>query len=308
MDGVILNDTSEMEFYILAFSTSENGRIVLLLAIVLTYLLILSGNLIIIVLVCLVSQLHTSMYFFLCNLSILDIFYVSTTLPKLLYITYTGDHAVSYIASITQLCLFLFFADVEIFLLTTMAFDRYVAICFPLHYWLIMSKRVCALLAFPAWFIAAINALIFTWFAIGLRFSHSIEVNNFLCELKALLIISSSDTTFLKKCIMFDAVLVGFAPLTLILTSYGCIISTILKIQSLVGRRKAFSSCTSHLTVVVLYFSSAITLYVQYSQEQDKLLSVMFATLSPMLNPLVYSLRNKDIRRAMATVFHGKKS
>ncbi|XP_075061981.1 olfactory receptor 2D2-like [Mixophyes fleayi] len=302
MDVELTNDTSQIEFYILAFSTSENGRIVLLISVLLIYLIVLTGNLVIITLVCLVPQLHTSMYFFLCNLSILDILYVTTTLPKLLHISHTGDHTVSYTACIAQLYLFLFFADTESFLLTTMAFDRYVAVCFPLHYSLIMSKRVCISLALPAWIMAAFNASILTCFVSGLTFFNFSKVNNFFCDLKALIIASFSDTTFLRKFIVLDGMSVGAIPLLLVLTSYVCIIYTILKIQSSVGRRKTFSSCSSHLTMVVLYYGSSLSLYMQYSQEQDKLLSMMFVTLVPMLNPLVYSLRNKDILSAMKKI------
>ncbi|XP_063785998.1 olfactory receptor 1G1-like [Pseudophryne corroboree] len=302
MIGKLTNDSAQIKFNILAFSTSETGRIVLFITILLIYLIVVAGNLVIITLVCLVSQLHTSMYFFLCNLSVLDILYVSTTLPKLLYITQTGYHMVSYAACIAQLYLFLFFADTESFLLTSMAFDRYVAICFPLHYSLIMSKPVCVLLAFPAWFMAAINALILTCFVSGLSFNHFNEVNNFFCDLKALIIASPNDTTFLKKFITIDGMFIGAVPLLLILTSYGCIIFTILKIQSSVGRRKTFSSCTSHITIVVVYYCSALCLYMQYAQELDKLFAVMFVTLVPLLNPLVYSLRNKDVLSAMKRI------
>ncbi|KAG8544345.1 hypothetical protein GDO81_022647, partial [Engystomops pustulosus] len=296
------NETVGAQFYISSFCVSESGRIVLLTSVLLGYFLILAGNFSIISLICLDSQLHTSMYFFLTNLSVLDILYVSTTLPKLVHISYTGDHSVSYKACITQLYMFLFFADTESFLLASMAIDRYVAICFPLHYSLIMNKRTSILLSLTAWFMAALNAMILTCFVWNLSFFGFVQVQNFFCDLKALLIASSSDTRFLKKFIVVDGIFIGSVPFLLILTSYTCIIRTILKIQSPTGRWKTFSSCSSHITIVILYYGSAMSLYMQYSQSQDAILSVIFVTLVPLLNPLVYSLRNKDILRAIKKV------
>lgn len=308
MNGELTNDSLKTGFYILSFSTSTNGQYILLAVILLAYFLILIGNILILTLVCLVSQLHTSMYFFLSNLSVLDNLYVSTTLPKLLYITNTGDHVVSYNACIAQLYCFLFFADTESFLLATMAIDRYVAICFPLHYTLIISNRVCVLLAFPAWFLAAVNAFILTWLVHGLTFTGLKEVDNFFCDLKALITVSSSDTNFLRTFILIDGMFIGAVPLLLILTSYTCIITTIVKIKSSDGRRKAFSSCTSHIIIVSVYYGSALCLYMQYSLAQDKLFSVMFVTLVPLLNPIVYSLRNKDITSALKNTVNGCKT
>ncbi|XP_077327701.1 olfactory receptor 1496-like [Lithobates pipiens] len=305
MNGQLTNSTSNTGFHILAFSTSENGQFLLLAVILLVYLIILIGNNLILTLVCLVPQLHTSMYFFLSNLSVVDNLYVSTTVPKLLYITNTGDHFMSYNACMAQLYYFLFFADTESFLLTAMAVDRYVAICFPLHYAVIMNRRVCVLLAFPAWFMAAVNALILTSFAHDLTFTGIKEVDNFFCDLKALLTVSSSDTHFLRGFILVDGMFIGAVPMLLILTSYARIISTILKIKSSVGRKKKFFSCTSHIIIVVVYYGSALCLYMQYSLHQDKVFAVMFITLVPMLNPIVYSLRNKDITRVIQRTVSG---
>nr|DBA30204.1 TPA: hypothetical protein GDO54_006217 [Pyxicephalus adspersus] len=295
-------------FHILAFPTSKKGQFILLTVFLMVYLIILIGNILILSLVCLVPQLHTSMYFFLSNLSVLDNFYVSTTLPKLIYITNTGDHAVSYNDCMAQLYFFLFFADTESFLLATMAVDRYVAICLPLHYPLIMSKQVCVLLAFPAWFMAAVNALMLTCFVHGLTFTGWKEVDNFFCDLKAVLTVSSSDTYFLRTFILVDGMFIGAVPMLLILTTYVGIISTIMKIKSSGGRKKTFSSCTSHIIIVVVYYGSALCLYMQYSLEQDKLFAIMFVTLVPMLNPIVYSLRNKDITRAIQRTVKGSKT
>ncbi|KAG9466287.1 hypothetical protein GDO78_016868 [Eleutherodactylus coqui] len=246
MFGELKNDTSEAEFYISSFAVSENGRIILLITVLLGYLIILAGNSISLSLICLDPQLHTSMYFFLSNL-----------------------------ACIAQLYLFLFFSDTESFLLVSMAIDRYVAICFPLHYSLIMTKQT---------------------------------FENFFCDLKALLLVSSSDTTFLRNFIVADGICIGSVPFLLIVTSYGSIIRTILKIQSSTGRWKTFSSCTSHITIVVLYYGSAMSLYMQYSQAQDNILSMIFVTLVPVVNPLAYTLRNDKILKAIKKVTHSKRN
>ncbi|XP_056425748.1 olfactory receptor 1E1-like [Hyla sarda] len=308
MHEAFTNDTSDPVFYIFAFSTSENGRILILTVVLLIYLTILSGNLLIISLICLEPQLHTSMYFFLCNLSTLDILYVSTTLPKLIYVSHTGDHVMSYAACIAQMYLYLVFADTEGFLLTAMAIDRYIAVCFPLHYSRIMSKQVCVLLAFPTWFLASVNAFILTFFVSKMTFFGLVKLKNIFCDLKVILSASLSDTTSLNTYIFADAVLIGALPFGIILASYICIIYTVLKIKSSAGRWKTFSSCSSHITIVVLYYGSAMSLYLTKSVEQDVVFSMMFATLIPLLNPLVYSLRNKDILRAIKKNVYRKRT
>ncbi|KAG9467433.1 hypothetical protein GDO78_014949, partial [Eleutherodactylus coqui] len=307
MNKELTNVTLQSVFYMFAFSASENGKILILTAILLIYLIILSGNLPIISLICFEPQLRTPMYFFLCNLSTLDILYVSTTLPKLVYICHTGNHIMSHSACLTQLYLFVWFGNTESYLLTAMAIDRYVAVCFPLHYSLIMSKRVYVLLAFSAWFMASVNATIMTALSYNLRFFEVVEVQNFFCDIKALIIAAINDTMPLRTLIFVNIVIIGVIPACLIFASYVCIICTVLKIKSSVGRWKTFSSCSSHITIVVLYFGPALTLYMTHSQEQDVVLTVIFVTLVPMLNPLVYSLRNKDIKQAIRRIIHRKR-
>ncbi|OCT90106.1 hypothetical protein XELAEV_18018722mg [Xenopus laevis] len=298
------NSTLQTVFHILAFSASSEKRLLLFTVLLTIYLIAVTGNLVIIYLVFFMPRLQTSMYFFICNLSILDILYISSTLPKLLYIIYTGDHSVSYNACLTQLYFFLFFADTESFLITSMAIDRYVAICKPLHYSLIMNKRTCALLAVLAWCMAAVNALILSWLIFGLSFRDFSNINNFFCDLKALLSISCHDTTYARRFILVDGMCIGVAPFGLTLASYVFIISTILKIRSSEGRMKAFSSCSSHLCLVILYYGSALCLYMRYSEEGDLLFSLLFVILVPFFNPLIYSLRNKDILSSLNRVLN----
>ncbi|OCT86530.1 hypothetical protein XELAEV_18020215mg [Xenopus laevis] len=296
------NSTLHTVFYITAFSASSEKRLLIFTGFLAIYLIAVIGNLIIIYLVYFVPWLQTSMYFFLFNLSILDILYISSTLPKLLYIIYTGDHSVSYNACLTQLYFFLFFADTESFLITSMAIDRYVAVCRPLHYSLIMNKRTCALLVAPAWCMAAVNALILSWLIFGLFFCDFSNINNFFCDLKALLSISCNDTSYARRFILVDGTCFGGVPFGVTVASYVSIISIILKIQSSEGKVKAFSNCSSHLCLVILYYGSALCLYMRNSEEGDLIFSLMFVILVPFFNPLIYSLRNKDILRSLKKV------
>ncbi|KAG8546620.1 hypothetical protein GDO81_030211 [Engystomops pustulosus] len=270
MGGDGSNITSEPRFFIFAFSTFENQRLIILTVVLLVYLIILTGNLLIIALICLEPRLHTPMYFFLCNLSTLDIMYVSTTLPKLIYVCHTGDHVMSYTSCMTQLYFFCASGSIESYLLTSMAIDRYVAVCFPLRYSLIMSKKF------------------------GL-----VVIKSFYCEIKTLMNASTSDTYSLKTTIAVASVYIGAIPSCLVMASYVRIIYTVLKIKSSAGRWKTFSSCSSHITIVVLCYGCGTIFYLSQSHENEIILSFMFVTLVPILNPLVFSLRNRDITQAI---------
>ncbi|KAM4749138.1 olfactory receptor 2K2-like [Rhinophrynus dorsalis] len=309
MNQIANNTTIQRKFYLLAFSRHAVGQMGLFLGILLMYLLSTLGNIMITALICLESKLHTPMYFFLCNLSVQDIVYVSAVLPKLMDITVTGDTSISFQGCFTQLFLFSFCVCTEFFLLTFMAYDRYVAICIPLSYSLIMNKMVCVLMASASWIIGACNALPYPLLISNLPFCNFNKINHFLCDIKGVLKLSCSESPVVKAMIFVDAVFLGFIPFLQILTSYVLIISTICKIQTSAGRLKSFSSCSSHLTVVLLFFGTCISLYIkpesEQSEEQDKLLSLLYIVLVPMLNPLVYSLRNRQVLKAMKRfLFH----
>ncbi|XP_031754082.1 olfactory receptor 2A12-like [Xenopus tropicalis] len=188
-----------------------------------------------------------------------------------------------------------------------MAYDRYVAICNPLQYPLIVTKSICVLLASTSWLIAIFNSFIFAWLVSNLLFYSSQEVNHFFCEMKSVLVHSRSDTETIRVAIFWESLILGFIPFILILISYLYIISAILNIHTSAGRLKIFSSCSSHLTIVVLFCGTTISFYVspetENSQEQKKFLSLLYTALVPMLNPLVYSLRNQDVGRAIRTFF-----
>ncbi|XP_041443674.1 olfactory receptor 1F1-like [Xenopus laevis] len=302
-----MNISVPRDFYLLAFSNSEQHHHIIFIGLLLMYLLALVGNLLIIVLVCLVPQLHTPMYFFLCNLAVQDIITVSAVLPKLMTIIFIGERSISFYGCITQLFLYISCTDGDFLLLAIMAYDRYVAICIPMRYHLIMKARFCILLVSTAWIFCTTNALCYALLMSNLSFCRLIKINHVFCEILTLVELSCSDTTLIKTLITVDAPLIGVFPFWLILTSYAYIIYTILKMRTTAARLKSFSSCSSHLTVLLLYGGTCISLYMkpvsENSQEVDKLLSLIYLGFIPVLNPLVYSLRNRQIQYSVKIVF-----
>ncbi|XP_068129627.1 olfactory receptor 1J4-like [Hyperolius riggenbachi] len=299
-------NSSVSEFSILAFVTSPNGQILLFILVLLMYFFTVLGNATIVTLVSTVSQLHTPMYFFLCNLSSADITYVSVTLPKLMSILLSQDHSITFYGCMAQLYIFLLCAQADIFILTSMAYDRYVAICKPLQYSLIMNKSVCITMAAFSWLTGTLNSLPHTMIASSLSYCYSNEIDHFFCDLKTLSKLSASDFTNWDLLSTVESVFIGCIPFLLIVISYVYIIVSILKIQTSKGRHKAFSSCTSHLITVLLFYGPIIFIYIKptnnRSSENDKLLSIIYIAIVPLLNPLVYSLRNKDVLVATAKI------
>ncbi|XP_075132200.1 olfactory receptor 5AR1-like [Leptodactylus fuscus] len=289
-----------------AFSISRMEQLELFFGILVIYLLAVLGNLIIIFLVCLVPKLHSPMYFFLCNLAIVDVASTSTNIPKLLAITLTQDHKISFSCCLTQMFFFILFANGEICLLTSMAYDRYVAICKPLLYYTIMRKNIYIVMAAAVWMVSVLNSLSHTLLTAMLQFCNSHDINNFFCDLNSVIVLSSSDITSRKILMICEVIMITFAQFLLIIVSYIFIFSAILKIRSSAGRMKAFSSCTSHLITVILLYGPIIFLYMkpesEDSEDQDMLLSMLYLVVVPMLNPLVYSLRNKEVWGAIVTL------
>ncbi|KAM4749107.1 olfactory receptor 1G1-like [Rhinophrynus dorsalis] len=303
-DGIINNRTIQREFYIQPFSVDPQVHLVLFIGILIIYLAAMLANLIISTLIIRFPQFHTPMYFFLCNLSLLDMIFVSVTLPKLLSIILTKTGTIVFTDCITQMYFFISTANIESFLLTSMAYDRYVAICNPLRYTAIMTNTSNILLVFVSWLLGLLNSLLLTLLTSGLSFCKLNIIKNFFCDLKALLKLSCSDVTIIQIIILIDNVIIGFIPSLLTVTSYAYIISSVLKINSTEGRRKAFSNCTSHLTTVLIYYGTGLCLYMipdsENSQNDDTILSLLYIALVPMVNPLVYSLRNKEVLSTLA--------
>ncbi|XP_047381453.1 olfactory receptor 50-like [Sciurus carolinensis] len=270
------------------------------------YLTTVLGNLLIILLIRLDSRLHTPMYFFLSHLALTDICFSSVTAPKMLMNMLTQTQSISYAACICQVYFFLFFVDLDSFLLTSMAYDRYVAICHPLYYTTMMRQSLCFLLVIVSWVLSSAIALVHTLLLARLSFLRGNTLHHFFCDLSALLKLSSSDTTINKLVILTVGVMAITLPLVCILVSYGHIGASVLRRPSIQGICKALSTCGSHLSVVSLYYGAIIALYFvpssDSSTDKDVVVSVLYTLVTPMLNPFIYSLRNRDMKGALGNI------
>ncbi|XP_029437209.1 olfactory receptor 5V1-like [Rhinatrema bivittatum] len=301
------NLTTVTEFMILGFPQFSKLQIPLFLLFLLSYLLILMGNLTIIALTCLDPRLHTPMYFFLCNLSFIDISYTSVTLPKLLDILLRKNQNISLKGCLVQMYFFLGFACVEFIIISVMAYDRYVAICHPLRYTVIMNQRICMLMAIGAWMSGFLETVTHTVLVSRFSFCGSNEINHFFCDISALLKLSCTSTSTIDHITYIVGVFLGLPCFTATLISYIYIISAILRIRSAEGRRKAFSTCSSHLTVVILFYGTIMCLYMRPTSMQsldlNKLFSLLYSVLIPMFNPVIYSLKNKEVKVSIRKLF-----
>ncbi|KAH0507875.1 Olfactory receptor 13A1 [Microtus ochrogaster] len=266
----------------------------------------LAGNTLIFMAISLNPSLHTPMYFFLANLALMDIVCTSTVLPKMLEgLVGKGSH-ISYKGCLTQIFFLTWILGAELLLLTAMAYDRYVAICRPLHYSMLMSRPVCVLLAGSVWAISAINTSLNTYLMARLHFCGPNQIRHFFCEIPALLLLSCSPTTLNNIMTVIADVYFGVINFLFTMISYSFIIASILRIRSAEGKRRAFSTCSAHLVVVILYYSTVIYTYVQPgsgSSGNSKVAALIYTAVSPTLNPLIYSLRNKDVKVALRKMF-----
>ncbi|XP_029471540.1 olfactory receptor 1044-like [Rhinatrema bivittatum] len=306
------NQTAVTEFVLLGITERAELRGPLIVVFLAMYLMNLLGNGTMISVIAGNSQLHTPMYFFLCNLSFVDMCFSSVTVPKLLSNLISDKNTISFSQCITQLYFFIVFTTTECVLLSIMAYDRYVAICNPLHYITIMNKKAWVSLSAASFIISFLNALLHTLLVYRLSFCSSNKIQHFFCDVTPLLQLSCTDTSINELVIFIDASLLVMLPCLIILISYICIINNILKIQSTGGRRNTFSTCSSHLTVVMLFYGTLIFMYCRpsssFSLEKDKITSVMYNVLTPMLNPFIYSLRNRDVKMALRRALQTKVS
>ncbi|XP_054420397.1 olfactory receptor 13-like [Pteronotus mesoamericanus] len=297
------NQTSVTEFLLLGFPLSPRMQVLLFGLFSLLFAFTLLGNGVILGLISFDPQLHTPMYFFICHLATVDIAYACNTVPQMLANLLRPARPISFAGCMTQTFLFLTFAHNECLLLVVMSCDRYMAICHPLRYSAIMSWRVCITLAVTSWTSAALLALEDMVLLLPLPFCGPQKVNHFFCEILAILKLACADTHLNEIIVLVRAVLVLVGPLSAVVVSYGHILRAVLKIQSGEGRRKAFSTCSSHLCVVGLFYGTAIVMYVgpQHGdpQEQKKYLLLFHSLFNPMLNPLIYSLRNREVSAAL---------
>ncbi|XP_057585715.1 olfactory receptor 5A2 [Hippopotamus amphibius kiboko] len=297
------NNTSVTKFILLGFSDHPQMKIFLFVLFLGIYLLTLAWNLSLIALIRVDCQLHMPMYFFLSNLSFLDICYVSSTTPKMLSDIITEQNTISFVDCAAQYFFFCGTGLTECFLLAAMAYDRYAAICNPLLYTALVSHALCLKMVAGAYVSGFLSSLIETYSVYQHDFCGPNTINHFFCDLPPVLVLSCSDTFTSQVVNFLVGVVAGVVSVLVILISYGYIGAAVLNISSAKGRTKAFSTCASHLTAVALFYGSGLFMYMRpsssYSLDRDKVVSIFYALVIPMLNPIIYSLRNKDIKSAM---------
>ncbi|XP_006877616.1 PREDICTED: olfactory receptor 7D4-like [Chrysochloris asiatica] len=299
------NHTKVSEFLLLKEGLSEDPELqpVFYGLFLSMYLVTVFGNLLIILAISSDPYLHTPMYFFLSNLSFIDICFITTTVPKMLVNIQTQSKDISYIACLTQVYFFMIFAGLDNFLLTVMAYDRFVAICHPLHYTFIMNPRFCGLLVLMSWIIIFSVSLFHILLMMRLKFCIGTKIPHFFCELAQMIKVACSDALLNNIFLYMATALLAVFPVTGIFFSYSQIVSSLMRMSSAGGKYKAFSTCGSHLSVVSLFYGTALGVYlsstVTHSSQRTSIASVMYTVVTPMLNPFIYSLRNKDVKGAL---------
>ncbi|XP_037377268.1 olfactory receptor 10AG1-like [Talpa occidentalis] len=297
------NHTALVEFILIGFSDVPNLQGFLFGIFLIIYIVILTGNTLIIMITKVDPSLQIPMYFFLQNFSFLEMCYVSVTVPRLLADLCRQNRSISFVTCAFQMDIFVSLGSTECLILTAMAYDRYVAICNPLMYPVIMNNRLCIQLAASCWITGILVPIGLTYNVFSSPFCKSNELNHFFCDVPPVVQLACGDTLMIETLIYVIATLNITVPFVLILGSYVNIISTIMKLPSATGRAKAFSTCSSHLMVVTLFFGSGIIVYMEpkssHSSGMDKYLSLFYSILIPMFNPIIYCLRNKDVTVAL---------
>uniref|UniRef100_A0A8C4WFB2 Olfactory receptor n=1 Tax=Gopherus evgoodei TaxID=1825980 RepID=A0A8C4WFB2_9SAUR len=297
------NQSTAIEFILLGFSGLSNLPVLLFVLVLITYMIILLGNALIVLITFTDPALHTPMYFFLRNLSFLEICYTSVTIPEMLVNLLTREKTISFSSCAAQMYFLISLGGTECCLLTLMAYDRYVAICRPLVYTAIMNKGVCIQLVVGSWITGFLAMIIIIILMSQLIFCGPTEINSFFCDFIPVIKLSCSDLHVLKVVAFICSSVFSVIPFILTLTSYICIIITILRIPSTTGKQKAFSTCSSHLIVVTIYYGTLIIAYMLPKTDTlrnlNKIFSVFYTVVTPLLNPLIYSLRNKEVKEAL---------
>ncbi|XP_036878672.2 olfactory receptor 1D2-like [Manis javanica] len=303
------NQSEFTEFLLLGISESPNEDRVLFWMFLSMYLVTVVGHVLIILAIGSDSHLHTPMYFFLANLSLTDLFFVTNTIPKTLMNLWSKNKAISYAGCLTQLYFLVSLVALDNLILAAMAYDRYVAICRPLHYTTAMRPGLCVLLLSFCWVISALYGLFLTLFMTRVTFCGSRKIRYIFCEMYVLLRIACSNTQIIHTVLIATGCFIFLTPLGLMIMSYVWIVRAILWIPSASSKYKAFSTCASHLAVVFLFYGTLAMVYLQplhtYSMK-DSVATVMYAVVTPMMNPFIYSLRNKDMQGALGRLLLGK--
>uniref|UniRef100_A0A8C3FUH6 Olfactory receptor n=1 Tax=Chrysemys picta bellii TaxID=8478 RepID=A0A8C3FUH6_CHRPI len=300
------NQTSVTKFILLGFGDLPELQILLFMLFLVIYFMTMAGNILIIVLIVADQHLHTPMYFFLGNLSCLEICYTSTILPRMLASLLTGDRTISVSGCIIQFNWFSSLAAVECALLAVMSYDRYLAICKPLHYAMQMNGSLCLQMASLSWISGFLASTVTTSLLAQFTFCGPNEINHFFCDFTPLIKLSCSDTSWMELVTFILSSIFTLPAFLLTVTSYISIIASILRIPSTMGRKKAFSTCSSHLIVVTIFYGTLIIVYllpdINTLRSMTKVFSVFYTILTPLVNPLIYSLRNKEVKEALRQV------
>ncbi|XP_038183669.1 olfactory receptor 2T29-like [Arvicola amphibius] len=308
------NYTGQSDFTLVGFFNQSKHPTLLAVVTFVVFLMALSGNALLILLVLSDTRLHTPMYFFISQLSLMDMMYISVTVPKMLMDQVLGSHTISAAACGMQMFLYATLAGSEFFLLTAMSYDCYVAICHPLRYPVLMNRRACLLLMPACWSLGSLDGFMLTPITMTSPFCGSREIHHFFCEVPAVTKLSCSDTWLYETLMYLCCVLMLLIPVTVISSSYTSILLTVHRMNSAEGRKKALTTCSSHMTVVILFYGAAVYTYMLpasfHTPEKDMVVSVFYTILTPLLNPLIYSLRNKNVTEALKkllglrTLFH----
>ncbi|XP_021024570.1 olfactory receptor 10A6-like [Mus caroli] len=304
------NDSSVVEFILLGFSHFPELQVHMFGAFLVIYLVTLTGNVTIVTVIFLDHSLHIPMYLFLQNLSVVEASFSTTVMPEMLVVLTSEKATISFGGCFAQTYFILLFGGTECFLLGAMAYDRFAAICHPLTYPMIMNKRIFVKLVVCSWVLGIMTATVSVTWVFSFPFCGLSKINHISCEIPAVLELACSDTFLFEVYSFTGTILLVLFPFLLILLSYTRILFTILRMPSSTGKQKAFSTCASHLTSVILFYSTAIMTYLQpksrYSPDTKKLMSLAYSLLTPLLNPLIYSLRNKEMKRAVVKLCQGK--
>ncbi|XP_071972473.1 olfactory receptor 5G26-like [Engystomops pustulosus] len=309
-----LNQTTPRRFILLGFSNVLHLQVIIFITFLTMYLMTISGNLLLIIIVRINPRLHSPMYFFLTSLSLTDIIFSSSIDPVILMNIFSKDRSISSLGCAVQMYISLAMGVTECVLLAFMAYDRYAAICRPLHYNTIMSKALCIYLVAGTWTVGFVNSFVQVFLAFQLQFCNCPNVNHYFCEVPAFIRMACRDTFVIELSIYITGGIFAVSSFCLILISYVHIISNILKIISSEGRQKSFSTCVSHLTAVILYYGTIMFMYLRpqskkyshRSSKSDNIVPIFYATVTPMLNPFIYSIRNKDVKNTFINQFKRK--
>ncbi|XP_010617108.1 olfactory receptor 1J4-like [Fukomys damarensis] len=304
------NQTTTSEFFLLGLTVGSEQQLIVFMLFLCIYLITMVGNLLVILAIVSDTHLHSPMYFFLANLSFTDICFTTTIVPKMLADIHSQHPTISFEGCLTQMYFFMFLLDLDNFLLAAMGYDRYIAICHPLHYATLLNPKRCALLVVIPWVISSLVSVLHVSLLSHLTFCDQREIPHFFCDLEPILRLACSDTKINHLMILAIGGAVIFFPFTFILLTYAFIGSTVLKIPSTRGKWKTFSTCGSHLSAVSLFYGSIVGVYFlpssAYSAQRDKVAAIMYTIVTPTMNPLIYSLRSKDTKRALRRLFSSK--